>query len=420
MLVALAVGTIISALSTSIGPMLVGRGIQGIGGAVFPLGIGIVRDEFPKARVATGIALISATFAVGGGIGIIAAGPIVEHLDYHYLFWIPLVAVLLALVATWLFVPESPVRSPGRVNWLGASLLSGWLIAILLGFSQAPTWGWTSPRVIGLFVIGLVLLVAWVRAESRSSEPLVDMKMMVVRGVWTVNLATLLIGFGMYNSFILIPQFVELPESTGYGFGASVTGGGLFLLPTTVLMLISSPIAGRMAGRVGSRVPLILGAGFSALAFALLAVAHSSPWQVYLGAAILGIGIGLAFASMANLIVEAVSPTQTGIATGMNTIARTVGGALGTTIAASIIDASITSSGLPSESGFTIAFALCAVALLIGVVAALLVPRPASRVAWRAVRRTPPGRWPTKPPESPVAPPKGGWGHRSTGSITGA
>jgi EmrB/QacA subfamily drug resistance transporter len=379
-LVALAVGTIISALSTSIGPMLVGRGIQGIGGAVFPLGIGIVRDEFPKARVATGIALISATFAVGGGIGIIAAGPIVQHLDYHYLFWIPLVAVLLALVATWLFVPESPVRSPGRVNWLGASLLSGWLIAILLGFSQAPTWGWTSPRVIGLFFVGLVLLVAWVRAESRSSEPLVDMKMMVVRGVWTVNLATLLIGFGMYNSFILIPQFVELPESTGYGFGASVTGGGLFLLPTTVLMLISSPIAGRMAGRVGSRVPLILGAGFSALAFALLAVAHSSPWQVYLGSAILGIGIGLAFASMANLIVEAVSPTQTGIATGMNTIARTVGGALGTTIAASIIDASITSSGLPQESGFTIAFALCAVALLVGVVAALMVPRPAPRV----------------------------------------
>jgi len=278
-------------------------------------------------------------------------------------------------------VPESPVRSPGRVNWLGASLLSGWLIAILLGFSQAPTWGWTSPRVIGLFAIGLVLLAAWVRAESRSSEPLVDMKMMGVRGVWTVNLATLLIGFGMYNSFILIPQFVELPESTGYGFGASVTGGGLFLLPTTVLMLISSPIAGRMAGRVGSRVPLILGAAFSALAFALLAVAHSSPWQVYLGAAILGIGIGLAFASMANLIVEAVSPTQTGIASGMNTIARTIGGALGTTIAASIIDASITSSGLPSESGFTIAFALCAVALLVGVGAALLVPRPATRVA---------------------------------------
>ena len=371
----LAAGTVISALATSIGPMLAGRAVQGIGGAVFPLGIGIVRDEFPGARVATGIALISAIFAVGGGIGIVLAGPIVEHLGYHYLFWIPLVAVVLALIATWLFVPESPVRSPGRVDFLGASLLSGWLVSLLVGLSEAPTWGWASFRVLGLFALAFVLLLAWIRAESRSSHPLVDMRMMRLRGVWTVNLTTVLIGFGMYNSFLLIPSFVELPSSTGYGFGASVTQAGLFLLPSTVAMLIVSPIAGRMAGRAGSRMPLILGAVFTALAFALLAVAHSERWHIYAASAILGVGIGLSFASMANLIVEAVPSHQTGIATGMNTIMRTVGGALGTTIAASIISASLAANGLPRESGFEIAFALSAGALLVGVLAALLVPR---------------------------------------------
>jgi EmrB/QacA subfamily drug resistance transporter len=375
-LIALAVGSVVSALSTSIAPMIGGRALQGIGGAVFPLGIGIVRDEFPGARVATGISLISATFAVGGGIGIMLAGPIVHHLGYHYLFWVPLVPVLLALVATWLFVPESPVRSPGRVNWQGAVLLSGWLVCLLLGLSEAPTWGWLSVRVLGLFALALVLLPAWIRAESRSGEPLVDMKMMRVRGVWTVNLATVLIGFGMYNSFLLIPQFVELPTSTGFGFGASVTGAGLFLLPSTIAMLISSPIAGRLAGRIGSRIPLVAGAAFSAAAFVLLAAAHSERWEVYLASAILGIGIGLAFASMSNLIVEAVSSEQTGIASGMNTIMRTVGGALGTTIAASVIAGSLSSSGLPRESGFVIAFVLSASALFVGVVAALIVPRP--------------------------------------------
>ncbi len=375
-LVALAVGSIVSALSTSIGPMLAGRALQGIGGAVFPLGIGIVRDEFPAARVATGIALMSATFAVGGGFGIVAAGPIVEHFGYHYLFWIPLVAVIFALVMTWLFVPESPVRSPGQVNWLGATLLSGWLISLLVGLSEAPTWGWGSPRVLGLFALAVVLLLAWIRAESRSSNPLVDLKMMRLRGVWTVNLATVLIGFGMYNSFLLIPSFVELPESTGYGFGASVTQAGLFLLPSTIAMVIVSPIAGRMAGRIGSRIPLIIGAAFSALAFAQLTVAHSERWQIYVASTLLGIGIGLAFASMSNLIVEAVSSHQTGIATGMNTIMRTVGGALGSTIAASVIAGSIASSGFPRESGFEIAFALSAIALVVGVLAALLVPRP--------------------------------------------
>jgi EmrB/QacA subfamily drug resistance transporter len=376
-LFALAVGTVISALSTSIGPMIAGRGLQGIGGAVFPLGIGIVRDEFPRERVATGIALISATFAVGGGIGIMLSGPIVENLNYHYLFWIPLVPVVFALVATWLWVPESPVRSPGRVNWQGALLLSGWLVCLLLGLSEAPTWHWISARVLGLFALALVLLLVWVRVESRSSEPLVDMHMMRVRGVWTVNLATVLIGFGMYNAFVLIPQFVEAPRETGYGFGASITQAGLFLLPSTVMMLISSPIAGRMAGRIGSRIPLIAGAAFAAAAFALLAVAHSEKWQVYLASGILGIGIGLAFASMSNLIVEAVSSEQTGIATGMNTIMRTVGGALGTTIAASILAGSLGADGYPQESGFVIAFALSAVALLVGVVASLIVPRHA-------------------------------------------
>ena len=366
----------VSALSTSIGPMLAGRALQGIGGAVFPLGIGIVRDEFPGARVATGIALMSATFAVGGGFGIVAAGPIVDHLGYHYLFWIPLVAVLIALVMTWLFVPESPVRSPGQVNWLGATLLSGWLITLLVGLSEAPTWGWSSPRVLGLFALAVPLLIAWIRAEARSGNPLVDMKMMRLRGVWTVNLATVLIGFGMYNSFLLIPAFVELPESTGFGFGASVTQAGLFLLPSTIAMLIVSPIAGRMAGRVGSRIPLIVGAGFSALAFVQLTVAHSERWQIYVASTLLGIGIGLAFASMANLIVEAVPSHQTGIATGMNTIMRTVGGALGTTIAASVIAGSLASNGLPRESGFEIAFALSAIALVVGLLAALLVPRP--------------------------------------------
>jgi EmrB/QacA subfamily drug resistance transporter len=373
-LIALALGTVVSALATSIGPMLAGRAVQGIGGAVFPLGIGIVRDEFPGARVATGISLISATFAAGGGVGIVLAGPIVDHLGYHYLFWIPLVAVVLALVATWLFVPESPVRSPGKVNWLGAALLSGWLLSLLVGLSEAPTWGWLSPRVLGLFALALVLVLAWIRAESRSSQPLVDMKMMRVRGVWTVNLATVLIGFGMYNSFLLIPEYVALPRASGYGFGASVTQAGLFLLPSTIAMLIVSPIAGRMAGRIGSRMPLILGAAFAAAAFALLTVAHSERWQIYLAAAILGIGIGLAFSSMANLIVEAVSSHQTGIATGMNTIMRTIGGALGTTIAASVIAGGF-ANGLPRESRFEIAFALSSGALVVGVLAALLVPR---------------------------------------------
>ena len=143
-LAALSLGTLVSALATSIGVMVAGRVIQGIGGAMFPLAYGIIRDEFPKERVSTGIALISAMLGIGGGAGIVLAGPIVEHLSYHYLFWLPLLVIGIATIGSIFLIPESPVRTPGRVNWAGAVLLAAWLSAFLVGVSQGSSWGWGS------------------------------------------------------------------------------------------------------------------------------------------------------------------------------------------------------------------------------------------------------------------------------------
>jgi len=199
------------------------------------------------------------------------------------------------------------------------------------------------------------------------------MKMMRLRGVSTTNAAALLLGFGMYSAFILIPQFVQTPKSTGYGFGASVTQSGLFLVPTTIMMLITSPIGGRLSNIVGSKVPLVLGSIITMLAFVVLAIAHSR-WEIYVASALLGIGVGFAFASMANLIVEAVPPQQTGVATGMNTIVRTIGGAIGAEVAATIIAANALSSGLPAQRGYTITFAICAGVVGLGILASLAVP----------------------------------------------
>jgi EmrB/QacA subfamily drug resistance transporter len=377
----LGVGTLIAALATSIEVMIAGRVIQGFGGAIFPLAFGIIRDEFPRERMASGIALISAILGIGGGLGIVLAGPIVDALSYHWLFWFPLGAIAVTIVMTLLFVPESPVRAPGRINWAGAVLLSAWLVALLVAVSEGSGWGWGDARTIGLLVLGVVLLVAWVMVEDRAREPLVDMGMMRIRGVWTVNAAAFLVGAGMYSSFVLIPQFVEMPRAAGYGFEASVTEAGLFLLPSTLGMLLISPLAGRLANRTGARLPLLLGALLTALSFAFLAAAHDQRWQFYVASAILGAGIGLAFASLANLIVEAVRPDQTGVATGMNTVMRSVGGSVGSTIGATIIAGTVTSAGLPTESGFTAAFIVAAVACLLAAVATVAVPRPRAVVA---------------------------------------
>jgi EmrB/QacA subfamily drug resistance transporter len=374
-LVLLCVATIVSALATSLAVMLIGRVVQGAAGGVFPLAFGIIRDEFPRERVAGAVGIMSALAGVGGGAGVVLAGPIVQGLDYHWLFWLPLVVLVPATFAVHRFVPESPVRVPGRVNWAGAALMSGGLAAVLLAVSEAPVWGWLSARTLLVLALGVVLLVAWVRSETRSPSPLVDMRMMRIRGVWTTNAVAALLGFGMYASFILLPEFVETPSRAGYGFGSSVTGAGLFLVPSTLAMLVAGAQTGRLEKRFGSKPPLLAGAAVTALSYLLLTVARTEPWEIYLAALLLGAGIGLAFASMVNLIIENVGPAETGIATGMNTVTRTVGGAFGGAATASILAGSIGASGYPSVDGFTIAFAACAVALALGVVVGLAIPQ---------------------------------------------
>lgn len=275
-----AVGTLLAAVASSLGLIIVGRFIQGAAGGIFPLAFGIVRDEFPREKVAGSIGLLSAILGVGGGAGIVLSGVIIQHLSYHWLFWIPLVAIVLAAVATWRYIPESPVRVPGRINWLAATLMTLGISAVLLAISETTTWGWGSARTLGLILVGVAFSVSWIAVEVRSREPLIDMTMMRVRGVWTTNTVAFLLGAGMYSSFIVFPQFAQLPRSTGFGFGASVVVSGLYLVPSAIGMTILGVYAGRISARFGSRAALLAGTAFTTASFALLVVAHGHPYDL--------------------------------------------------------------------------------------------------------------------------------------------
>ena len=379
-LLTLSAGTLLAGLASTLPVLIVARIIQGVAGGIFPLSFGIVRDEFPPERVAGSIGLMSAILGVGGGLGLVVGGLIDEHLSWHWLFWIPLPVMVLAAVGTWRYIPESRVRSPGRVNWAAAVLMTAGVSCLLIGIAQATAWGWGDPRTLTLLGCGLAICAWWIVVEVRSSHPLIDMTMMRLRGVWTANLAAFLLGAGLYALFLLLPQFAQLPKSTGFGYGASVVAGGLFLLPCALVMGLFGSVAGRVERRFGSRRALVTGAAVSAVACGWLTLSSRHPYDMLITSTLLGVGIGLAFAALGNLIVQAVPPEQTGVASGMNTVLRTLGGALGGQIAATFVAAS-TLRGLPAMTGFTTTFAMASLFLACCAAVALLIPSPAPLAA---------------------------------------
>src|SRR3954465_14276536 len=259
-LLVFAVGSAVCALAPSLGLLVLGRVIQGVGGGIFPLAFGIIRETFRPERVATAIGGISATFGSGGGVGLVIAGPIVAALDASWLFWLGLMA-LPAAYAISRYVSREETRNDARVDWLGAALLSVALASLLYGLSKATAWGWGDPRVLGLILRGLAVAAFWVWVETRIDQPLVDMRVLRRRPVLMTNVTAVLIGFSMFASFLLIPLLAQAPQRTGDGFSASVTGAGLLMLPSTLVMLVAGPFAGRLATRVNSRLPLVLGTG---------------------------------------------------------------------------------------------------------------------------------------------------------------
>lgn len=368
------VGGVLNVFADSIGVLIAGRVLQGVAGGVFPLAFGIVRDTFPRDKVPGALGLVSAVFGIGGGIGLPLSGVILDHLDVTWIFWVNLIA-LPAAVAAYKIVPASPPAPRTRIDWLGAALLSVALTSLLLGVSQSSSWGWGSPSVIALVAGGLAVGGVWVAVESRIREPLIRMDVLRKPVVAATNLAALLIGLAMFASFLTIPQFAQTPERFGYGFGASVTSAGLLLVPISVAQLIAGAYVGKLEARYGSRIVLALGTLLSAASFTTMALAHGSPWDFVAAGALFGAGLTFSLASMANLVVSSVDRTEVGIATGLNTVTRTVGGSFGAAAAATILATHTVGGGaVPTEGAYTATFAVSAGAALLAFAATLLVP----------------------------------------------
>ncbi|MGZ6792808.1 MAG: MFS transporter [Mycobacteriales bacterium] len=370
---AFAVGNVLSAVAGSIGWVIAGRVVQGVAGGMFPLVFGILRDEFPADKVGGAIGFVSSTLGIGGGAGLLLGGAMVDAFGYQSVFWLGAGASAVSVLTIALLVPESPVRQPGRLDLRGAAVLSVALVAALVGVSQGRTWGFTDLRTVGLLVLGLVVLALWFPLQVATAEPLVDVATLRRRPVLMTNLSTLLVGFGMFGGYVLVPQLVEAPRSTGYGFAATATHAGLLMLPGSLAMFVFGPVSGALGTRFGHRLPLQVGALLTGAGLALLALSHGSDLAVLSWFLLVSVGVAFAFAAMPNLIVASVPLGQTGQATGFNAVVRSVGSSVGTQVTAVVVASTVT-RGFATEGGYVAAFVVCAVVSVLAAVLAVGVP----------------------------------------------
>lgn len=373
-LVSLGAGSLLAAWAPSIGVLIAARVVQGVSGGMIPLAFGIIRDEMPPRDVPFAISVLSSLLAAGVAVGIVVSGLVVDSFGYHWLFVIPGVGALLMAVLARIVIPRSPLAERRRVGIVPVLLLAGWLVALLVGLSKAPAWGWASVSIQSMLWGGLVLLVLWVVVEWRGAEPLIDLRLMRQRGVAAPNLVGLLIGMASYGSFAYLPQFVQTPVASGYGFGATTGESGYMMLPSAFVSFGVGLLSARVARRWGSRLVIALGCAITAAGLAMAAFAHDHVWQIYVSNAVSGLGGGLAFACLANAVVAAVPRESTGMATGMNANLRTIGGSIGSAVLAAMITAEVLPTGYSVERGYTAGFAFLAAMALLAAVASFLIP----------------------------------------------
>ncbi|MGI5375024.1 MFS transporter [Streptomyces sp. CA-251387] len=382
-------GALISAVTSDLLPMIVGRTLQGFAMGAIPLGIGLMRDMLPRERLGSAMALMSSSIGVGGGLALPAAALVAQHTNWHALFYGAAGLGALAIALTLLVVPESKVRAEGSFDLLGALGLSAGLVLFLLPITKGSDWGWTSGTTLGLFGASLVVLLLWGVYELRTQAPLVDLRTTARPAVLFTNLASIMVGVSFYVVSLVLPQLLQLPKATGYGLGQSMVVAGLLVAPLGLTMMFTAPVYARLSATYGPKTTLILGMLIIAIGYGAGLGLMSAPWQSLVIAVVLGAGIGLAYSSLPALIVGAVPASETGAANGLNTLMRSIGTSVSSAVIGMVLANTannVNGVAIPTMHGFRVSFLIATAAVAVGLLLALFLPkhRPAAHPQLRA------------------------------------
>lgn len=370
-------GSLVAAIGGSFGALIAGRAMQGFASSLIPVGISVLRDELPKEKVASAVALMSATLGIGAALGMPLSGLLYNAYGWESLFWVSAALGLVFLVGVLLLVKESKITTPGRFDIAGALVLSVLLTAALLAISKGASWGWTSPLTLGLFALALALLAGWIPLQLRVNQPMVDLRTAVKRPVLLTNVASFFLCVAMFVNMLVTTQQLQVPKQTGYGFGLTVLVAGLAMVPSGLVMVALSPVAGAMLNRWGGKPTMVFGGAIMALTYIARVFLDDAVWQVIAGATLVNVGVAFSYAAMPTLIMSAVPITETASANGVNALIRSLGTTVASALTGLILATMVVDYNgmpLPSLNAMHLSFWLAALASIIGIGIALFIP----------------------------------------------
>ncbi|VEG41010.1 arabinose efflux permease family protein [Mycolicibacterium flavescens] len=380
-LVVVLAGSLLAAVTSSLELLIVARVLQAASFALYPISIAILREELPPDRLMSAMAVLSGTLGFGGGTGLVVVGLLMTgDAGYHRVFWLTTAFTVVVIAIVLLVVPRRPRHVAGSIDWLGAVGLAVGLSALLLAISQGQTWGWASPATVGCVLGAVAVLAGWWWWERHINRPLVSTAMLTRRPILLTNVATIFVGMGLYFAFLGLTLFVQIPrEAAGYGFGATVLEASVvYLLPGAFTGFIVALVSGRFIDRFGARPVLLVAAVAGIAGFLFVALVHSHTWQIIVASILANAYISLGYGALPALVVSEVDAGETGVATSMNAIARTIGSSIAAAVVAMLLSRSVPGTGVPMENSFFAIFLGGAITSMLALVL-IAMSRPSSR-----------------------------------------
>jgi EmrB/QacA subfamily drug resistance transporter len=373
--------SLIGGLAQTGGELIVARGLQGLGGAVLsPATLTILTTTFvePRAR-ARALGMWSAVAGAGGATGVLAGGVLTDLLSWRWILFINVpIGLLVWIVARFAVVESVAEGERPTLDWAGALTVTGGLVALVYGIVSTEAHAWGSTLVVSYLVIGTVLIAAFIVIESRHRHPLVPLRLFRSRTLAGANLIMVVIGSVMFSLFFFLSQFVQDVE------GYSPLRTGFAFLPMPIAIIIGTQLSSRLVSRTGPRILLVIGPLISAAGLLLLSRLHEhSSYALHIGlpGAIITFGVGMSFVPITLAATGGVARHEAGLASGLINTTRQIGGSLGLaallTVVASRTHALRDAGPLVAQTaGYTRAFAVASVLMVVAAAIALLVLPP--------------------------------------------